>query len=129
MRMNRPLALAAVSMVVAGLFLAAPDAGAAAPTATTPHTVAASTTPTPTADQITATGRVQNGPEAGCLVLLVPYGSTLLTRFYVTYALMGGDPHVLVPGSQVRVTGQIRTDLTSSCTQRHPLQVFSATRV
>jgi hypothetical protein len=69
-------------------------------------------------DEITLTGRVEKlDVEGGCLVLRV--GSQ-------TYQLLGGDPVVLQPGNEARVTGILRPDLTTVCQVGPVLDVVSS---
>lgn len=70
-------------------------------------------------DPITVTGVVQEGVEAGCL-LLVPDLSN-----QPPFLLLGGDRGVLVPGARVRVVG-VPENTAGWCMQGQPLRVLSA---
>jgi hypothetical protein len=61
----------------------------------------------------TLTGTVVAGAEEGCLLL-------------DGYLLLNAPTDVVREGARVRVTGQIRTDLVSTCQQGTPLMVESA---
>lgn len=74
--------------------------------------------PTPTATgsrgaQVTVTGTVTEGVEAGCVLL-------------DEWLLVGGDASVLTPGAVVRVVG-IPADVATTCQQGKPLQVLEVT--
>ena len=66
---------------------------------------------------LTLTGQVEKGVEAGCL---------LLKQDGVTYLLVGADPGVVKAGAQVRVTGRVNPNLMSYCMQGTPFQVTEA---
>ncbi len=119
--MKRPIAVAAAAALGAALALAVPQGGAVAATPASRVTASAS-------QQITATGTVEPGTHAGCLILLVPVpGLPIWDLLVITYLLIGGDPAVLVPGARVRVTGVVDNSIVSPCAQGHPLVVSSAT--
>jgi hypothetical protein len=80
----------------------------------TPSRVFPGTTPT---GELTLTGQVEKGVEAGCL---------LLKQDGMTYLLVGGDPAVVKEGAQVRVTGRIASNVMSYCMQGTPFQVAEA---
>jgi hypothetical protein len=59
-------------------------------------------------------GQVEEGVEAGCLMLNVN-GKI--------YQLLGGDRTMLRPGRRVEVTGAVQPDLATTCQQGIPLVV------
>jgi hypothetical protein len=67
----------------------------------------------PGVGEVSVTGTVEAGVEAGCLLL-------------EGYLLLDGDPAVIQPGRRVRVTGRVNTDIMSYCQQGTPLMVTSA---
>lgn len=67
----------------------------------------------PPAGEVTVTGIVEAGVEAGCLLL-------------DGWLLINGDPAVIQAGRRVRVTGRAATDIASYCQQGTPLIVSSA---
>jgi len=75
--------------------------------------------PGPTAQgaDLTVTGQVEQGVEAGC-VLLKADGKT--------YNLMGGDRNILKAGNKVTVRGHVAGGLMSYCMQGEPFQVTEA---
>jgi len=73
--------------------------------------------PTKEPGNLTLTGQVEPGVEAGCLIMKT--GGK-------TYLLLGGDPTVVRAGAQVRVTGRLVTDIRTYCMQGTPFQVSEA---
>jgi hypothetical protein len=75
--------------------------------------------PGPTAQgaDLTITGQVEQGVEAGC-VLLKTDGKT--------YNLLGGDKNILKAGNKVTVRGQVATGVMSYCMQGESFQVAEA---
>lgn len=59
---------------------------------------------------VTVRGTVEEGVEAGCLLLR-------------GYLLIGGREHGIRAGATVTVTGQVQPDLVSTCQQGTPLRV------
>jgi hypothetical protein len=94
------------------------DAGAGQGATTAPATSPTTTGPVPTtepappAGEVTVTGTVSEGVEAGCLLL-------------DGYLLVGGDRDQLRPGARVAVTGRVDSGLLSTCQQGVPLVVAS----
>ncbi|MGH3516504.1 MAG: hypothetical protein ACRDQ7_03635 [Haloechinothrix sp.] len=86
-----------------------PPAGPGSPE---PTTSAPNPSPPPGAET-TLRGTVEAGVEAGCLVLSVNDK---------VYLLLGGEPRPR-PGSRVEVTGQVDTDLMTTCQQGLPFVV------
>lgn len=76
-----------------------------------------SLTPKPTSGSASLRGVVEEGVEAGCLMLNVD--GTL-------YQLIGGDRTLLRPGRRVAVLGDIQRDLATTCQQGIPLVVRQA---
>jgi Protein of unknown function (DUF5818) len=126
----RPLTglLLAVALLAACADTGAGDgeaAGGTSPT-TAPETVPTVPTtspPTPTTapgspgkSQITATGILRDGVEAGCVLLQSEQGAV--------YLLVGGDRGKLT-GGRVQVTGVLAPDLLSICQEGQPLLVSS----
>jgi len=66
---------------------------------------------------LTLSGQVEPGVEAGCLIMKT--GGK-------TYLLLGGDPAVVRAGAQVRVTGRLVTNIRTYCMQGTPFQVSEA---
>nr|MDT0661636.1 hypothetical protein [Micromonospora sp. DSM 115978] len=64
---------------------------------------------------ITISGTIVEGVEVGCVLI-------------DDYLLVGGDKALLRPGARVTVTGEIRSDLMTTCQQGTPLLVLSAKR-
>jgi hypothetical protein len=71
----------------------------------------------PPAGTTTVRGQIEEGVEAGCLML--PAGGTL-------YQLVGGDRTTLRAGNTVEVTGDVQPDLATTCQQGVPLVVRTA---
>ena len=117
-------------LLLAGLLLAAcaepdrNDSGPAQGGATTvPTTVAGKAParePTPPAGEVTVTGTVREGVEAGCLLLDAEQGAR--------YLLVGGERRELQAGTRVKVTGRVEPDLLSTCQQGEPLVVATIER-
>jgi hypothetical protein len=118
---------AVTGLLLAGLLVAAcaepegDDAGAgqgATATTTVPTTQSArptATTKAPPAGELTVTGTVSEGVEAGCWLLDAEGGRR--------YLLVGGDRAELRAGSRVAVTGRVDRGLLSTCQQGEPLVV------
>ena len=116
---KRPQLLA--GLLLAGLLAAGcadpgSDSGAGQGATTLPTTVPGTslTTRPPAAGQITVTGKVVEGVEAGCL---------LLEGGGRRYLLVGGDRSQLRGGARVAVTGRVDHGLLSTCQQGEPLVV------
>jgi hypothetical protein len=62
--------------------------------------------------------------EGGCLGLKADG-----TDGFKTYELLGGDRSVLTPGSRVRVSGRVRSDVATTCQIGTPFEVASAERI
>jgi hypothetical protein len=75
------------------------------------------TRPTEPAGEVTVTGTVREGVEPNCLLLDAEGGER--------YLLVGGERNELQAGARVKVTGQVRRDLLSTCQQGEPLVVSS----
>jgi hypothetical protein len=93
------------------------DSGAgqgATPVPTTLPGNATTTAPPPPAGEVTVTGVVAEGVEAGCL---------LLDGGGQRYLLVGGDRAELRAGARVTVTGRVDRGLLSTCQQGEPLVV------
>jgi hypothetical protein len=71
----------------------------------------------PSATSLVLTGQVEQGVEAGCLILKDAGKS---------YELMGGDPAVVKAGARVRVTGYVAVGVMSHCMQGQPFRVTEA---
>jgi hypothetical protein len=71
--------------------------------------------------EATIRGRVEEGVEAGCIVLRGDDG--------VTYLLLGGDRALLVAGSRLEVVGQLEPDLVTTCQQGTPFTMVRARRI
>jgi Protein of unknown function (DUF5818) len=120
-RLPRTLA----GLLLAGLLLAAcaePDRGAGAAGQGAPTTVPTTlpdkrTEPIKPAVQVTVTGTVTEGVEAGCLLLHAEDGGQFL--------LVGGERAQLRPGRRVAVTGRVDRSLVGTCQQGQPLLVAS----
>ncbi|HEX5543073.1 MAG TPA: hypothetical protein VFX60_16175 [Micromonospora sp.] len=69
----------------------------------------------PTTKPQTLTGTITEGVEPNCLLL-------------DEYLLVGGPRDVLRPGARVKVTGQVRSDLMTTCQQGTPFLVERAER-
>jgi hypothetical protein len=65
----------------------------------------------------TLTGRVEQGVEAGCLIMKTPDG---------TYLLLGGDRQVVQAGAWVTVLGKANPTLITTCQQGTPFEVTEA---
>ncbi|WP_238016479.1 hypothetical protein KZZ52_54030 [Dactylosporangium sp. AC04546] len=114
--------------VLAALALAgcaSPDAtdSAGAPSSSSPASAPASASPAPSvvpsgalSGEITVTGQVKDGVEAGCV---------LLSTADKTYLLLGGDPSKYRSGVKLTVTGVPQAGLATTCQQGTPLQVVS----
>jgi hypothetical protein len=89
--------------------------GEPAPTATAPAQPPAGSSAA-TSD-ISVTGQVEQGVEAGCLLLRTDGKS---------YLLVGGDRNILKAGSTVTVRGHVITGTMSHCMQGQPFQVSEA---
>jgi hypothetical protein len=114
------LALTAACATPAGP--ASPNPSASSNASASPSSSASSTaTPTPTGEEITVRGTVEEGVEAGCLVLRADGGKS--------YLLLGADPTVVTAGARVEVVGDLRVDLMSYCMQGTPMVVHRATRI
>jgi hypothetical protein len=94
---------------------------ATSPTATSPPLASpAPATPPPSpgtaapAQPITISGTVEEGVEAGCLLLK-------------EYLLIGGRDQGIRAGAAVTVTGRTRPDLATTCQQGTPLEVETVT--
>jgi hypothetical protein len=81
---------------------------------TTPPANPATTAPTQPPGEVTVTGVVAEGVEAGCL---------LLDGGGRRYLLVGGDRGKLRTGARVTVTGRVDRGLLSTCQQGEPLVV------
>lgn len=68
----------------------------------------------PSTGTTTLSGTVRDGVEPNCLLL-------------DGYLLVGGPREVITAGARVTVTGQVRTDLMTTCQQGIPFMVQSAT--
>jgi hypothetical protein len=93
------------------------DSGAGQGATTVPTTLPgnpATTAPAPPAGEVTVTGVVAEGVEAGCL---------LLDGGGQRYLLVGGDRGQLRTGARVTVTGRVDRGLLSTCQQGEPLVV------
>ena len=108
-------------LLVAGCADPGSDGGAGQGATTTPTTTLttvpgspATTTQPPAAGQVTVTGVVTEGVEAGCL---------LLDGGGRRYLLVGGDRSQLRSGARVTVTGRVDRGLLSTCQQGEPLVV------
>jgi hypothetical protein len=77
--------------------------------------------PPPTGELVTVRGRVEEGVEAGCVVLRADAGTT--------YLLIGADPAVATPGARVEVEGDLRIDLLTTCQQGTPIAVKKVRRI
>jgi hypothetical protein len=75
--------------------------------------------PGPTAQgaELTITGQVEQGVEAGC---------TLLRTDGRTYNLLGGDRNIVKAGNKVTVRGHVAGGVMSHCMQGEPFQVEEA---
>jgi hypothetical protein len=67
--------------------------------------------------ELTLTGQVQEGVEAGCLVM---------TSGGQTYQLVGGDRQVLRAGKRVTVRGRPTPGMVTICQQGTPFEVVEA---
>ena len=94
------------------------------PTASVSPSASASPSPSPSisivSDPIAVTGVVQQGVEAGCLLLVPDW-----PNYPRTFLLIGGDPKVLVPGAHVMVAG-FPENLVTTCMQGQALRVLNA---
>jgi photosystem II stability/assembly factor-like uncharacterized protein len=130
MRMPSPVRLLLLALLLAGC--AGPAAGpVTSGTGATTTITGPAPTPAPkapatqpdadpsTAVRVIATGRVEAGGGAGCLLLASDRGRTWL--------LVGGDRAVLAAGARVRVVGEPVPDRAGGCRQGEPLRVRIAT--
>ncbi len=76
-----------------------------------------SSTSKPTPGQATFRGPIEEGVEAGCLMLRADGR---------LYQLVGGDRSLLRAGRTVEVTGDLQPDLATTCQQGVPLMVRTA---
>lgn len=127
--------LPALAVLLTGALLAgcAGDSGDAEPTPS-PSTEAPGATPSPTLPspvppvsppptsrpgEVTLTGEVIEGVEAGCLLLQTDAGE---------YLLFGEPVENLRTGGTVTVRGQMRPDMASTCQQGTPFEVTEVLR-
>lgn len=119
MRRHHRFALAATAAVLTATACGAPPAEDVRPPVppSAPTTAPTSTpTRTPTRDRadVTVTGVVRTGVEAGCLVLDADTED---------YLLLGGDRALLRPGLTVQVRGTPKPGIPTTCQQGVPLEV------
>jgi len=134
----RPAAALAVVAILAGLALGACDDNrgvSSSPTTSASGKGTTTVTPSPppeptfspkplptskpSSSPATLRGRVEEGVEAGCL---------MLNDGGMLYQLVGGDRSLLRPGRTVEVTGTVEPDLATTCQQGRPF-VVRQTRV
>jgi hypothetical protein len=87
------------------------------PTPTSPPTIQPQ--PTDRGGEVTLTGEVIEGVEAGCRLLRTSTGE---------YLLIGEAANQLRVGATVSVRGQVRTDVATICQQGTPFQVAEVLR-
>ncbi len=71
------------------------------------------------AGEKTLTGRVEQGVEAGCMIMTTAEG---------TYQLIGGDRQVVQAGAWITVRGKPNPSLMTTCQQGIPFEVTEARR-
>jgi hypothetical protein len=138
----------AVSLLIAGALV---GCGRAANTSQPGGSVPASTTPEPTPNptpsagasgsrspsgqpnvtstftgtkssgQVTIRGQVEEGVEAGCVLLKTDDGKA--------YLLVGGDRALISGGGRLEVVGEPKPDLMTTCQQGTPFEVAQVRRI
>lgn len=94
-----------------------PPGGPQSPSTTSPASPTSAAGESPSGPVKTLRGTVEEGVEAGCLVLNTDGGA---------YLLLGGEQQAaLKPGAKVEVTGRIAADVASFCQQGAPFVVQS----
>jgi hypothetical protein len=74
-----------------------------------------------TVTQMTVRGHIQQGVEAGCMILNADGGAV--------YLLLGGDRQIINAGGRVEVVGEPQPGLMTSCQQGIPFQVTQVNRI
>ena len=125
-RLSAPLAVLVGAVLAAGLIAGCGGGRSTGAPATPGGSVSPSSSPTPpstpppspgAAGEMTLTGTVEPGVEAGCM--LMRSGDKL-------YLLVGGDRAVVKAGARVTVRGMPSPQLVSYCQQGEPFQVLEA---
>jgi hypothetical protein len=97
-----------------------PSAGASASPSGQPN-VSSTFTGTQGPGQVTIRGQVEEGVEAGCMLLKADDGKA--------YLLVGGDRALIGGGGRLEVVGELKPGLMTTCQQGTPFEVAQLRRI